>query len=56
MDPSNVLAHQGGWDEAAFVAIPLILFAGLLVVAKRRAESLAEDDAPSTDDDTTEDA
>jgi hypothetical protein len=39
----TVLAHQGGWDEAFFVAIPLIVFAGLLLLAKRRAEKMAQD-------------
>jgi hypothetical protein len=33
-----VLAHQGGWDEALFVAVPLVIFFVLLRVAKRRAE------------------
>jgi len=32
-------AHQGGWDEALFVAAPIVLFAGMLWVAKRRAEA-----------------
>jgi hypothetical protein len=32
------LAHQGGWDEALFVAVPLVVFALLLRAAKRRAE------------------
>ena len=39
----DVLAHQGGWDEALFVAAPLAVFAGMLLVARRRA--LAETDA-----------
>lgn len=45
----GVLAHQGGWDEALFVAIPLLLFVGMLVVAKRRAdaEAASEADAPT---------
>ena len=30
------LAHQGGWDEMAMVAVPLLLVAILLVVANRR--------------------
>ena len=38
----DVLAHQGGWDEALFVAVPMAFFAGLLWVAKRRAEREAE--------------
>lgn len=33
-----ILAHQGGWDEALLVVVPLVLFAVLLGVAKRRAE------------------
>jgi hypothetical protein len=33
-----VVAHQGGWDEALFVAVPLAVFAVLLMIAKRRAE------------------
>ncbi|MGD9796527.1 MAG: hypothetical protein AB7H43_06980 [Acidimicrobiia bacterium] len=33
-----LLAHQGGWDEALFVVVPLALFAWLLSRAKRRAE------------------
>ena len=32
-----VLAHQGGWDEALLVAGPLLLFAGIIWNAKRRA-------------------
>jgi hypothetical protein len=31
------LAHQGGWDEIAMVAVPLLLVAVLLLVANRRA-------------------
>lgn len=34
-----VVAHDGGWDEAALVAAPIALFAGLLWVAKRRADA-----------------
>lgn len=32
------LAHQGGWDEALFVLVPLALFAFLLRRAQKRAE------------------
>ena len=32
-----VLAHQGGWDEALLVAGPLLVFAGIVWNAKRRA-------------------
>lgn len=34
-----LLAHSGGWDEAAFVALPVALFGGLLAVANRRAQA-----------------
>ena len=34
----SLLAHQGGWDEALFVLVPLAVFAVLLGLAKRRAE------------------
>ena len=37
-----VLAHQGGWDEMLLVIAPLLLIAGLLRVANRRANRLAE--------------
>ena len=44
-----VMAHQGGWDEALFVLIPLGIFTVLLQLAKRRAEAekRAEHDDPS---------
>ncbi len=48
-----LLAHQGGWDELLMVAAPVVLVAGLLVLANRRAmAALAErlgnpDDPPS---------
>jgi hypothetical protein len=39
-------AHQGGWDEILFVLVPIALFAGLLVLAnKRAARDLAEREA-----------
>jgi hypothetical protein len=34
---ATVVAHQGGWDELLFVLLPMVLFAGLLAVANRRA-------------------
>jgi hypothetical protein len=43
-----ILAHQGGWDEALMVAVPLLLFVGLLWAATRRAAS-GEEDPPPTD-------
>ncbi|MCU1369367.1 MAG: hypothetical protein JWO77_561 [Ilumatobacteraceae bacterium] len=42
-----ILAHQGGWDEALVVAVPLLLFAGLLWAATRRAASHDDDGAPA---------
>ena len=45
-------AHQGGWDEAVIVAIPLLLFGVLLWIAKRRAEREA---AQETQDDVDPD-
>lgn len=37
----RLLAHQGGWDEMVLVLAPLLVFAGLLAVARRRADQLA---------------
>jgi hypothetical protein len=37
-----VLAHQGGWDEMLLVLAPLLLIAGLLFIANRRANRVAE--------------
>ncbi|MEZ5178545.1 MAG: hypothetical protein R2746_09765 [Acidimicrobiales bacterium] len=34
----GVLAHQGGWDEALMVALPIGLFVVLLRVASARAD------------------
>lgn len=39
-----VLAHQGGWDEMLFVALPLGLFAFLLFVANRKAQAQLDAD------------
>lgn len=33
----GILAHQNGWDEILMVAGPVVVFAGLLAVARRRA-------------------
>ena len=38
----EMLAHQGGWDEALLVAGPLLLFAGIVWNAKRRAVKQAQ--------------
>jgi hypothetical protein len=34
-----VFAHQGGWDEALFVVVPLGVFGLLLWRAKKRADA-----------------
>jgi hypothetical protein len=33
-----LIAHQGGWDEALFVVVPLALFGLLLWRVSRRAD------------------
>jgi hypothetical protein len=35
-----MLAHQGGWDEIGMVLVPIVIFAILLVVANRRADTI----------------
>lgn len=47
---TRVLAHEGGWDELAFVLVPIALFAGLLAIANRRAvraQSSSAEPSPS---------
>jgi len=45
-----ILAHQGGWDEMLLVAVPIVLIAGLLSLAKRRVDrAAAADDDPDPD-------
>ena len=39
-----VLAHQGGWDELLFVAVPLVVLTVVLLIAKRRAEREAREE------------
>ncbi|CAB4749602.1 unannotated protein [freshwater metagenome] len=34
-----LLAHQGGWDEILFALSPLVVVAGLLALANRRANA-----------------
>lgn len=36
---SLVLAHQGGWDEILLILTPILIFAGLLWIANRRANA-----------------
>jgi hypothetical protein len=33
---SIVVAHQGGWDEALFLLVPIAVFALLLAISNRR--------------------
>lgn len=39
----DLLAHQGGWDEALMVIVPVGAFAGLLYAANKRAARLQEE-------------
>lgn len=45
-----VLAHQGGWDEAILVALPLVVLVALLRMARRRALEEAERDEDGAGD------
>ena len=38
---SWIVAHQGGWDEFLLVAAPLVLIAGVLWLANKRAREFA---------------
>jgi hypothetical protein len=40
----RLLAHQGGWDEILFVAVPVLILAGLLWRATKRAGELNADE------------
>jgi hypothetical protein len=42
-----VLAHQGGWDEMLFVALPIGLFAWLLFIANKKAQAQLDRDRES---------
>ena len=37
---SALFAHQGGWDEALLVLVPIGLFVGLLLLANKRAKAI----------------
>jgi hypothetical protein len=47
-----LLGHQGGWDEILFVAVPIAIFGGLLVVANRRASRVERQQDPQRGDET----
>ena len=42
MTAALVLAHQGGWDEALFVVVPMVVVVALLGLAQRRAAAEQE--------------
>lgn len=52
----RILAHQGGWDEILFVLAPLLVFGGLLALARKRVDQMeADDDAAPGAGDAVED-
>lgn len=48
-ESSLVFAHQGGWDEILLVAMPLLVIAGLLVLANKRVSAKLEEGANEDD-------
>jgi len=44
-----LFAHQGGWDEMLFVAVPILIFGSLLAVANRRASRIERQQPPTGD-------
>ena len=42
-----VLAHQGGWDEVIYFAVPVVLAILAVRWAERRARRRADDDSES---------
>ena len=47
---SLTLAHQGGWDEILMVAGPVLIFAWLLSIARKRAQTMADVEAAEATD------
>lgn len=45
----EVLAHQGGWDELLFVAVPIVILVVLLRIANGRAAHLQNGPAAAAD-------
>lgn len=35
-----IFSHQGGWDEALMVLVPIAFFVGLLLLANKRAKAI----------------
>jgi len=55
---AHVIAHQGGWDEMALVAGPIVVIIAVLAVVKRRVDhstARAVTDATSVGDDSRPD-
>ncbi|CAN5241667.1 hypothetical protein BH20ACT3_BH20ACT3_09580 [soil metagenome] len=50
----EVLAHQGGWDEALLIATPIALFVFLLRIANKRAATLGDETDPAAHGDTAD--
>ena len=49
-----LLAHQGGWDEALVVLVPIGLFIALLTSANRRAKAMQQRREREVDTDSTD--
>ncbi len=47
---AGLIAHQGGWDEILFVVVPLVLFGGLLLLARRRVDQMDAIEEPADDE------
>ena len=49
----TLFAHQGGWDESLFALAPVVVFAVLLLLARRRVGDLEDEHAkhPESQDD-----
>ncbi|MCB1038375.1 MAG: hypothetical protein R2701_04845 [Acidimicrobiales bacterium] len=45
--PGHLLAHQGGWDEALMVLVPVGAFVGLVWVAYRRSNDDQHENGPT---------
>ena len=45
-----MLAHQGGWDEFLYAAVPIAVIFGLLRLATTRAKRLPPPEATAEDE------
>ncbi|HAS12444.1 MAG TPA: hypothetical protein DCS55_18345 [Acidimicrobiaceae bacterium] len=41
----TLFAHQGGWDESLFALAPVVVFAVLLLLARRRVRDVEDEGA-----------